>query len=143
MRALMDQERPGRDLWDLKLIAGGLVDIEFIVQALQLQLAADPGWSFIANTGAALAALAEHGRLRRRDAAALHAAWSLYSAVRQMQSALEVDDLTRLSQDGKAALAATLQASPTQLRTRLIAHQARVRALFEALVGPVRLEAAA
>ena len=36
MRALIDKEKPPKDIWDLKLIAGGLIDIEFIAQFLAL-----------------------------------------------------------------------------------------------------------
>ena len=32
MRALMDEERPGRDVFDVKLAEGGLVDLEFMAQ---------------------------------------------------------------------------------------------------------------
>ncbi|PWE58203.1 bifunctional glutamine-synthetase adenylyltransferase/deadenyltransferase [Metarhizobium album] len=36
MRALIEQEKPAQDIWDFKMIAGGLVDIEFIEQYLAL-----------------------------------------------------------------------------------------------------------
>ena len=36
MRDLIEQEKPPRDIWDLKLIPGGLIDIEFTVQYLRL-----------------------------------------------------------------------------------------------------------
>jgi glutamate-ammonia-ligase adenylyltransferase len=36
MRALIEQEKPPANPWDLKLIAGGVVDIEFIAQYLAL-----------------------------------------------------------------------------------------------------------
>jgi glutamate-ammonia-ligase adenylyltransferase len=36
MRALIDKEKPPKDLWDFKLIPGGLVDQEFIAQFLTL-----------------------------------------------------------------------------------------------------------
>ena len=36
MRARMAETFPGRNLWDLKYAPGGLVDIEFIAQTLQL-----------------------------------------------------------------------------------------------------------
>ncbi len=36
MRLLMDREKPPSGIWDLKLTAGGLVDIEFIAQVLAL-----------------------------------------------------------------------------------------------------------
>ena len=32
MRSLMDEERPPRDVWDVKLAKGGLIDIEFLSQ---------------------------------------------------------------------------------------------------------------
>jgi len=36
MRSLIDQEKPPKDIWDLKLVQGGLVDLEFIAQYLVL-----------------------------------------------------------------------------------------------------------
>jgi glutamate-ammonia-ligase adenylyltransferase len=36
MRALIEQEKPPASIWDLKLIPGGLIDIEFIAQYLAL-----------------------------------------------------------------------------------------------------------
>jgi glutamate-ammonia-ligase adenylyltransferase len=36
MRAMIDEEKPPKNIWDVKLIAGGLVDIEFIAQYLSL-----------------------------------------------------------------------------------------------------------
>ncbi len=44
MRALIETEKPPRDLWDLKLIAGGLVDIEFIAQFLALSAGSASIW---------------------------------------------------------------------------------------------------
>jgi glutamate-ammonia-ligase adenylyltransferase len=41
MRALIAREKGDSDVWDLKLAAGGLVDIEFIAQYLQLAFARD------------------------------------------------------------------------------------------------------
>jgi glutamate-ammonia-ligase adenylyltransferase len=40
MRALIAREKGDEDPWDLKLVAGGLLDIEFIVQYLALRYAA-------------------------------------------------------------------------------------------------------
>ncbi|HEY1865129.1 MAG TPA: bifunctional [glutamine synthetase] adenylyltransferase/[glutamine synthetase]-adenylyl-L-tyrosine phosphorylase [Roseiarcus sp.] len=39
MRALIAKEKGDSDIWDLKLVAGGLIDIEFIAQYLQLAFA--------------------------------------------------------------------------------------------------------
>ena len=43
MRELIEQEKPPRDIWDIKLIPGGLIDIEFIAQYLSL-MARSQGW---------------------------------------------------------------------------------------------------
>ena len=36
MRALIETEKPPRDRWDIKLIPGGLIDLEFIAQVAVL-----------------------------------------------------------------------------------------------------------
>ena len=36
MRAMIEKEKPPRDLWDLKLVPGGLIDLEFIAQVAVL-----------------------------------------------------------------------------------------------------------
>lgn len=36
MRRMIDKEKPPRDIWDVKLIPGGLVDIEFVAQYFSL-----------------------------------------------------------------------------------------------------------
>lgn len=43
MRELIETEKPSRDIWDVKLIPGGLIDIEFIAQLLSLEARAG-GW---------------------------------------------------------------------------------------------------
>ncbi len=81
MRALMAQERPPKGDWDLKLSPGGLVDIEFAAQFLQLANAAEGG-PLRQNTAEALAAfdgLAPAGAL-----AALRKAWTLQQDLTQL-----------------------------------------------------------
>jgi len=56
MRALLEKEKPARNIWDLKLLAGGIIDLEFIAQVAALSgkcLAA----SRPTNTGKVLAEL--------------------------------------------------------------------------------------
>ena len=36
MRALIEKEKPPRDIWDVKLVPGGLIDLEFIAQVAVL-----------------------------------------------------------------------------------------------------------
>lgn len=42
MRRLLEAEKPARDPWDIKLIPGGLIDLEFIAQCAVLTGAAEP-----------------------------------------------------------------------------------------------------
>ncbi len=48
MRALIEQEKPPESIWDLKLIPGGLIDIEFTAQYLRL-IAPERGVGIDAN----------------------------------------------------------------------------------------------
>ena len=81
MRKLITQEKPAKGDWDLKLVSGGLVDIEFVAQFLQL-VSAEAGGPLILHTGEALSALA--GLAGQGDLAALAAAWTLQQDLAQL-----------------------------------------------------------
>jgi [glutamine synthetase] adenylyltransferase / [glutamine synthetase]-adenylyl-L-tyrosine phosphorylase len=83
MRDLMTRERPPSGFWDLKLGPGGLVDVEFAAQFLQLAGAAADG-PLRVNTGEALRALVEAGATDAGTGEALLAGWSLASALSQV-----------------------------------------------------------
>ncbi|HEY5288774.1 MAG TPA: glutamine-synthetase adenylyltransferase, partial [Caulobacteraceae bacterium] len=81
MRALMAAERPPTGFWDMKLSEGGLVDIEFAAQHLQLVHAAGGG-PLRANTGEALAAM--DGLAAAPVLANLTSAWRLQQSLSQL-----------------------------------------------------------
>jgi glutamate-ammonia-ligase adenylyltransferase len=83
MRALMERERPPSGFWDLKLSPGGLVDIEFVAQHLQIVHAA-AGGPLQAHTATALKALEAQGLAPAREAAALAEAWTLQQNLSQL-----------------------------------------------------------
>ena len=83
MRALMDQERPASGFWDMKLSAGGLVDVEFAAQSLQLIHAADGG-PLRQHTGQVLEAMGEAGLADTAAVTALLAAWRLQQDLSQI-----------------------------------------------------------
>jgi glutamate-ammonia-ligase adenylyltransferase len=83
MRDLMRRERPPAHPWDLKLAPGGLVDIEFAAQALQLLHAASGG-PLRARTRDALAALSAAGLGERRALEDLVRAWRLQQDLSQV-----------------------------------------------------------
>ena len=83
MRQLMARERPPSGFWDLKLIDGGLVDIEFAALFLQL-LHAHAGGPLRQTTAQALAALGEAGLAPAPLLAALTNAWRLQQDLSQL-----------------------------------------------------------
>lgn len=88
MRALMAKERPPRHAFDLKLVSGGLVDLEFIAQSAQL-VARDTLELPQAPPADVLRRMSEVGLLPEGERLAeIHA---LYSTVLQVMSAALAD----------------------------------------------------
>ena len=138
MRAKVKAQYPGHSIWDLKYAPGGLVDIEFIAQALQLAHA--PSHPAVLDTGtiAALEKLAAAGCVGRDDAEALIGAARLQHALTQIVRIALSEDLD------PATAAPGLKALLTQaggtadfavLERRLRATQAAAHALFGRLLG--------
>lgn len=136
MRELMERERPGKGDWDLKLEPGGLVDIEFAAQVLQLVHAADGG-PLRPNTGEALAGfraagLADDGALSR-----LESAWRLEQDLSQLiKVALEDGlDVEAEPKAFKTLLAKAGHVSQFKsLKPKLAKTKAEARAAYEAVV---------
>ncbi len=84
MRGRLDRERPAKSPWDLKEAKGGLFDIEFIVQGLQLVHGMTDASVLNVNTLAALQGLAGKGYLDAEDAQRLEIAARLYQNVTQV-----------------------------------------------------------
>jgi [glutamine synthetase] adenylyltransferase / [glutamine synthetase]-adenylyl-L-tyrosine phosphorylase len=81
MRARMDAEHHARALWDVKHVRGGLVDIEFIAQYMQLLHAHDHPEILSTTTAEALAACRDAGLLAKDVAADLLDALGLWQTV--------------------------------------------------------------
>ena len=71
MRARIATEKGSDDIWDLKQVRGGLVDLEFIAQYLQLVNASQNSAVLDANTAGAIAKLTAAGALSVADGSAL------------------------------------------------------------------------
>ncbi len=137
MRALMRRERPASGPWDLKLADGGLVDIEFAAQALQLRHAAHGG-PLRANTGDAMEALAAAGLASPEALAALADAWRLQQALQQVLK-LAVEDVRDPAAEpqGLHQLLAEAGGAPdfNGVRRRLADAQAAAHAAFSRIVS--------
>lgn len=96
MRKLIEQEKPPHDLWDIKLVPGGLIDLEFVAQVATItgQLEGDARTPGTAQTLARLAPSFADPEVKQE----LNDAYSLYLAVTQMirlclTSSFERDDV--------------------------------------------------
>lgn len=84
MRQRITADKGTTNVWDLKQVRGGLVDIEFIAQFGQLVAAHGTPSVCQTQTGAALEQLAETGALSRADADDLIGTWRLISNLTQV-----------------------------------------------------------
>jgi glutamate-ammonia-ligase adenylyltransferase len=138
MRGRMEREltKPG-DIWDVKHLRGGLVDVEFIAQYLQLRHAHERPELLDTNTGAALGKLARAGALDPSIAADLEAALHLW---RNLQGMLRLTTTGAFDEAGatdglKAAIARVAGAADFGQVAGLIRDTAaRVRGHFEMLI---------
>jgi glutamate-ammonia-ligase adenylyltransferase len=136
MRELMERERPGKGDWDLKLDPGGLVDIEFAAQFLQLAHAAQGG-PLAQNTGDALAALREAGLADEGALTRLETAWRLEQDLSQLIK-VALEDGGDPEAEPKAFKALLAKAGHVaQFRTlkpKLAKAKAEARAAYSAIV---------
>ena len=84
MRAKIDEEKGTHDIWDLKHVRGGLVDIEFLTQFLQVVSAHDHPEVLDQNTERALAKLLQAQVIPLGDADILVPAATLYHTLTQV-----------------------------------------------------------
>jgi len=130
MRQLMARERPPKGDWDLKLSPGGLVDIEFAAQFLQLAHAADGG-PMAPNTGDARLAPA-------KPLADLEHAWRLQQNLTQLLK-VALEDGADPEGEPPAFRALLARAGGVrdfrQLRSGLGKAQAAAHAAYEAVVA--------
>ncbi|MEM6711310.1 MAG: bifunctional [glutamine synthetase] adenylyltransferase/[glutamine synthetase]-adenylyl-L-tyrosine phosphorylase [Pseudomonadota bacterium] len=91
MRALIEREKPPVSVFDTKLARGGIIDVEFIAQGLQLVHARSARSVLQVSTAGALSALQYADFLSADDSETLCAAHRLYASLSQ---------ITRLCLDG-------------------------------------------
>ena len=84
MRAKIAEEKGTDDIWDLKQVRGGLIDLEFLAQFLQIVNAADHADVLDQNTEMALAKVSAAGVLAPGDAEILIPAARLYHTLTQV-----------------------------------------------------------
>ena len=83
MRALIAKEKGDKDVWDLKLVAGGLIDIEFVAQYFTLGFAHAHPRILDVSTRSTIEAARDAGLLSSEHAATLIEAHRLYTDATQ------------------------------------------------------------
>jgi glutamate-ammonia-ligase adenylyltransferase len=144
------RNRMARDLrpqgpWDVKLRPGGLIDIEFVAQVLQLvRVHDDPAFHTSQTTHIALKRLSHAGILDKRDAGLLIQAERLWRTIQGMlrMTVGRVEAETLPPASAALLLRAAAEAGVTAVDTEDLLRQSdtiaqHVRAIFEQHVGKV------
>jgi len=138
MRRAIALEKGEDDVWDLKLAAGGLIDIDFIAQYLQLVHAAEKPDILSVSTAQVLDKAARLGVLPQSDAEILRAATRLYHDLTQILR-LCVSEKFNPDTAGQDLLRVMARAGDTPdfstLEARLRETQAEVRRVFNVVVS--------
>ncbi|POR49004.1 bifunctional [glutamine synthetase] adenylyltransferase/[glutamine synthetase]-adenylyl-L-tyrosine phosphorylase [Bosea psychrotolerans] len=141
MRTLIAKEKGESDPWDLKLVAGGLTDLDFLAQFLVLAHAARHPALVAPDTASVFAAAREAGLLSPADAAFLIEAHRLIGDV-QLWQRFTVEEAFNPAAVPPRVLKriATAVGRPDAkvLRAELDEMRAGVRALFQKLLGAAR-----
>ncbi len=136
MRLLRDAPAPGPPyaLRDTKLRPGGLIDVEFVAQVLQLLHVTAHPQVLRTHTGQALAALAEAGLLSAEEAAMLRRAGTLWRTVQGILRLTQPrDPAAALSEASSEALLHAIRASGVA-----VVDVAGLRAILDDTAGQVR-----
>jgi glutamate-ammonia-ligase adenylyltransferase len=142
MRQRIETERPAKTIWSVKFLRGGIIDLEFLAQYLQLRHANEDPSVLATTTQAAFANLAKGGYLDDNVARDLVEATRF---LRQLQGTLRLTvgpafDADTLPEALQSTLArAAGMADFDALRARLIATAKAVHRIFiERLEEPAK-----
>ncbi len=141
MRRLLEKEKGTTNPWEVKQVAGGMIDIEFLAQYLMLLHGRAQPHVFSTTISDALERLREAGLIEAGAAEALTSAYRLYQSLMQLLR-LAIDDEFRPAESPRG-LAEMLQGvgdSPdlSHLEALLAETESKTRDIFVAIVGPVK-----
>jgi len=137
MRARLASAKPVTDPWSLKQVRGGLVDLEYIAQVLELAFAPAFPDVLATSTEGAFANIDRIGVLPREDVNALQEATQFFGRLSQvMQICYDEERAPDATLSVRARLAGILgMESYDALETRLVETERLIYALFDKWVG--------
>ena len=141
MRARLEKERQTDNIWHIKNVRGGLVDLEFIAQYLQLAHAHEAPEILDTNTATALNKVARAGFLESAAAEELGLAAERYHNLTQILrlSVDEAFDPTRAPEGLKGLLMRALDAPDfARVESDLRESLSTVKAHFDKIIDPGR-----
>ncbi|MGA8172795.1 MAG: bifunctional [glutamine synthetase] adenylyltransferase/[glutamine synthetase]-adenylyl-L-tyrosine phosphorylase, partial [Methylocystis sp.] len=141
MRRLIEKEKPAEGPWNIKYVAGGQVDVEFITQYLLLIHGAEGPRCLSTSTVEALRNLARDHFLDEAAARELIDATLLYQTITQIQRLAIDDDFVpeKASRGLRGLLASAVEAQDIQQVEQLLTRtQRRVREVFATLLDERR-----
>jgi [glutamine synthetase] adenylyltransferase / [glutamine synthetase]-adenylyl-L-tyrosine phosphorylase len=141
MRKAIASEKGDSDRWDLKYVAGGLIDLEFIAQYLQLVHAARTPDILDTSTARVLEKAWRLGILQPEDAEVLRPAARLYHDLTQvLRLCLSGPFDPKAAAPGLIGLLARAADVPdfATLDAFIVETQAKVRASFDRILGRSR-----
>jgi [glutamine synthetase] adenylyltransferase / [glutamine synthetase]-adenylyl-L-tyrosine phosphorylase len=138
MRSAIAEEKGDKDPWDLKYAEGGLVDLEFIAQYLQLAHAHAKPAILATHTGRVLESAVALRLVSRADGEALRAAFTLFHDLTQVLR-LCLPRKFEPAEAGPGLLALLARAGELpdfpRLEAYMIDTQRKVRRIFEKILG--------
>jgi glutamate-ammonia-ligase adenylyltransferase len=140
MRRAIAEDKGDAERWDLKYVRGGLIDIEFVAQALQLVHGAKHPDILDPNTARVLDKAAALGLIKAQDGDTLRAACRLYQRLTQIIRLCLVDGFEpATAAPGLKRLLARAGELPdfTILDAHVGEVQKAVRKAFVQIVGPI------
>jgi glutamate-ammonia-ligase adenylyltransferase len=138
MRALIAAEKGDTDVWDLKLVAGGLIDVEFVAQVLSLAYGHERPALLDVSTRKTLEKAGAAGLITADQAHALIDAHRLYTDATQLMrlSTSGPFDPANAAAGVKRRIAAAAGFPDFDAFTAALGDaRNRVRAAFETIVG--------
>jgi glutamate-ammonia-ligase adenylyltransferase len=139
MRRMVQREKASRRVWDIKCVAGGLMDIDFVVHALAIEHVAAFDGVAMHDMTAVIRTLTAVGALARADAAMLAAALTLYqTAIQHLRIVMSEPCNVRAMPGMFAAILAQACgcAGIGELERCLRAAQGDVRGIVDAILRP-------